>query len=280
MDSSAKIVVFGGSGFLGIPLIERLISLGNTNILSVSRNEGAAVALKERFKDVSIMIGDIADPWVVKKSMEDATACFLLSAMKHVGLSEKDVKSCVSTNIMGTLNVINESLLTKPKTLLLISSDKAAQPTGIYGCSKKLGEGLMGEAQTMNTGTAYRVVRYGNVLYSTGSVLCKWRDKMQKGEEVIVTDPDATRFYWPVEEAVDLIFDCIENATSAEPFITSMKSIRLGDLLEAMMSKYGRVPVRIIGLQPGENMHEVIVPELPDSFRSARYTKEEIFELI
>lgn len=280
MQKSDKVVVWGASGYLGGVLVDRLISMGYTNILAVSRGEAAQVSLKERFPSISIMIGDIADPWIVKKAMDGAVECHVCSAMKHVGLSETDVMSCVSSNVTGLINVIRESLITKPKIMMFISSDKAAQPTGVYGCSKKIGERLLAEAEKVNPDTAYRVVRYGNVLYSSGSVLCKWRDKMQKGEEVIVTDPDATRFYWPVDQAVDLIFDCIENATNADPFITSMKSIRLGDLLEAMMAKYGRVPVKIIGLQPGENMHEVIVPELPDSFHSARYTKEEIFELI
>lgn len=281
MGSSKKTIVFGGSGFLGGYLIEHLIYLGHKNIISVSRNESAAVALKERFPLISIMIGDIADPWIVKQAMVDADEIFLLSAMKHVGLAEVQVKSCIDTNVIGTMNVINESLITKPNILMFISSDKAAQGTGIYGMSKKIGEKLMAEAEQINFDTKYRVVRYGNVLYSSGSVLCKWRDKMKKGEEVIVTDVDATRFFWSVYEALDQVFICESDCwPSAKPFVTAMKSIRIGDLLESMMEKYGKVPVKIIGLQPGENMHEIIVPELPDSFHSERYTKEEILNLI
>jgi UDP-N-acetylglucosamine 4,6-dehydratase/UDP-glucose 4-epimerase len=103
---------------------------------------------------------------------------------------------------------------------------------------------------------------------------------MQKGEEVIVTEPESTRFYWTVQQALDLIFECIEKAKDATPYITSMKSMRLGDLLDAMMAKYGQVPVKVIGLQQGENMHEVIAEGIPDSFHSERFTKEEIYELI
>lgn len=275
-----KIVVFGGSGFLGHSLIERLIAMGFYNITAVARNEGGLVALKEKFPSVTIQVGDIADPWTVKKAMQGAKEVYLLSALKHVGIAETDVKSCVESNIVGHLNVINESIISKPWLLMFISSDKAAQGTGVYGMTKRIGEKLMIEAEKINPHTMYRTVRYGNVLYSTGSVLCKWRDKMRKGEEVIVTDLDSTRFYWPVSEAVDLIFRAIEEGSSAEPVITPMKSMRLGDLLEAMMEKYGRVPVKVIGLQPGENMHEVIAEGIPDSFHSGRFTKEEIFELI
>jgi UDP-N-acetylglucosamine 4,6-dehydratase/5-epimerase len=278
-DKNRKVVVFGGSGFLGQELIERLISKGLYNITAVARNEGGLVALKERFNSVTIQVGDIADPWTVKKAMKDASEVYLLSALKHVGIAETDVRSCVETNIIGHMNVVNESLITKPKLLMFISSDKAAQGTGVYGMTKKIGEKLMLEAEKINPETRYRTVRYGNVLYSTGSVLCKWRDKMIKGEEIIVTDVDSTRFYWPVSEAVDLIFHAVASS-SAKPVIIQMKSMRLGDLLEAMMQKYGKSPVKVIGLQTGENMHEIIADGIPDSFHSERFTKEEIFELI
>lgn len=275
-----NIIIFGGSGFLGSALIARLITLNNVHILTVARNEGALVLLKEKFPLISIMVGDIADPWIVKKAMVDADEVYLLSAQKHVGLSEVNVNSCISTNIAGTMNVVYESLFAKPGVLVFISSDKAGQPSGVYGCSKKIGEKLMEEAGRINPKTKYRVVRYGNILYSTGSVLCKWRDRMQKGEEVVVTDVDATRFFWSVDQAIDLIFDCIKNVKDASPYYTAMKSIRIGDLLEAMKQKYGQVPVKTIGLQAGENKHEIIADNIPDSFHSERYTKEEILELI
>ncbi len=276
----SKTVIFGASGFLGTHLVERIYTGGNTDILAVARNESALVTLKEKFPRISIQVGDIADPWVVQKALVHAEEAHLLSAMKHVGLSETDVATCVKTNITGTKNVIDESIVRQLRLLMFISSDKAAQPSGVYGCTKKIGEKLMAEAQVINRYTKYRVVRYGNVLYSSGSVLCKWRDRMRNGEEVIVTDMDATRFFWPVSQALDLIFECAKSATGPTPYITSMKSIRIGALLEAMMDKYGKVPVKIIGLQPGENKHEVIAEGLPDSLHSIHYTKEEILEVI
>lgn len=275
-----KVVVFGGSGFLGTALIERLISKGHTNILSVSRNEGLAVSLKEKFPNVSIMIGDISNKWDVKRAMKGAHQCFLLSAMKHVGLSESQVQSCINTNLIGTMNVINESLIVKPKFLVFISSDKAANPNGVYGCSKKIGERLMVEAEKSNHETKYVVVRYGNVAWSTSSVLCKWKDKMQSGQEVIVTDENATRFFWSASESLDLIFDAVNSSGGAQPIVPLMKSIKIGDLLEVMMGEYGRVPVKKIGLGPGENMHEIIAEGHPDSFHSERFTLEEIKKLI
>jgi len=127
-----KTLVLGGSGFLGGALIERLISMGRTNIVSMARNEGDQVALKQRFPQITIVIGDICNPWDVKRAMIAADEVYLASAIKHVGIAEAQVQACVNTNILGTMNVINESLNTMPKVLVFISSDKAAQPNGVY----------------------------------------------------------------------------------------------------------------------------------------------------
>jgi UDP-N-acetylglucosamine 4,6-dehydratase len=275
-----RICIYGASGFLGTALIEKLYEKYDCHITAVARNESGLVKLKERFPQVNIISGDIADPWVVKKTMRGMDEVYLLAAMKHVGLAEVDVKTCINTNVVGCMNIINESLESKPKVLMFISSDKAAQPTGVYGCSKKIAERLMCEAEKANPDTKYRTVRYGNILYSSGSVLCKWRDKMLAGEEIIVTDRNATRFFWSIEQALDLIFECLEVATNADPFTPQMKSISIGDLVDSMMEKYGVSPVKVIGLQVGENLHEVIVAGGVDSFNSERYTKEEILKLI
>lgn len=269
-----KIVVFGGSGFLGTALIGRLINEGSANITAVARNEGELTKLKEKFTTIHTMTGDIADPWVVKKAMKDADEVFILAAMKHVGLAENEVKSCVNTNIIGCMNIINESISAKPKVLLLVSTDKASQPRGVYGCSKKIGERLMTEAEKINPDTKYRVVRYGNVWASNGSIITKWEPKMRKGEEIILTDPTATRFFWTVAEAVDLIFNCIENVKDATPYIPQIKAIDMGTVLEACMDVYGKSPIKVIGLQPGENKDETMDGVL-FSNQAEQFTKEE-----
>ena len=270
------ILITGGSGFLGEALIKRLYP---KPIRVVARNEGKLVDLKDKFPEIETVTGDIADEWTVKKVMKDVTEVYHLAAYKHVGLAETNSFQCISSNTIGSLNILRESLFTKPKFVIGISTDKAAQVKGVYGATKLLMEALFREAERMNPDTDYRVVRYGNVLYSTGSVLCRWKDAMQKGEEVTITDPTATRFFWTVDEAVDLIFKCLKIAKDSKPVVTEMKSMRVGDLLEAMMEKYGRVNVNTIGLQPGENKHETIDGKT-FSDRVKQFTKEEIMEKI
>lgn len=281
MDLSKRYLVTGGSGFLGLELIKRLTEMGCRNIVSVSRNEGKSVQLKELFPHVEIILGDIKDPYICHKACKNVSGIIHTAAFKHVGLAEKEnVRECVQGNIVGTLNLLEETRKASQDFIIGISSDKAAHIKGVYGATKFIMERLFSEYESLNTKTKYRTVRYGNVLYSTGSVLCKWKEKMIKGEPVIITNPDATRFFWTASSAVNLIFDCLNNAKDAAPYVAPMKSIRMGDLLEAMMDKYGRVEVIQIGMQIGENLHESISEDGIDSFHAERYTKEEILQLI
>lgn len=272
-------LVFGATGFLGEKLVERLVNQGDS-VLAVARNEGKLIALKEKFPSIEILTGDVADSWTVALAFNrKPDAVYLLSAFKHVGMAEEQAMQCVRSNVVGTMKVIQASLLYKPKTFIFISTDKAAQVAGVYGATKLLGERLMQEAEKLNPDTKYRVVRYGNVLYSTGSVLCKWKDKMEKGEEVIITDETATRFFWTREEAIDLIFECLEKAPNSKPWIPRMKAMSMGKVLEAMMRKYGTVQVKKIGLQQGENAHETMDGKI-FSNQVDQFTVEEILEKI
>ena len=260
---------------MGEALIPRL----KGKIIVVARNEGKLVALKQKFPDIEIITGDIADEWTVKRAMKGVNEVYHLAAQKSVDISERQPFECIQTNINGTLNLLVESLNIKPDLFLFISTDKAAQLSGVYGCSKFLGERLMQEAELINQDTKYRTVRFGNVLYSTGSVLCKWKDAMQKGEGVKITDPDMTRFFWTRDQAVDLIFQCLSEAKDAKPYVPAMKSMRMGDLLEAMMNKYGKVKCEVIGNRGGENTHETIDGKI-FSNEVERYSIDEIMKLI
>lgn len=277
-----KYLVTGGSGFLGQELVKRLLEQG-FEVRVMARNEGNLGILKERFPKVEIIPGSVSDYFICQKACYGIDGIFHLAALKHVGIAEIHPREAIMTNILGTVNLLEMSLLYKPKFIIGISTDKAASRSGVYGATKFLMERLFAEYEKLNPKTEYRVVRYGNVLYSTGSVLTKWKDKIQKGEVITITDLDATRFFWTVEQAVDLIFECLKKAKDSTPYLTPMKSMRMGDLLEVMIEKYGekgKVEYEVIGLQPGENMHEIIAEGQPDSSQVEKFTKEEIRRLI
>ena len=283
VKSSGLVLVTGGTGFLGEKLVEILVNQGN-RVRVISRNEGKLIMLKEKLPSIEIFTGDVANEFDAHQACKGVSAVYHLAAYKHVGMAEKHSLECTRSNVLGTINILNESLRNKFDFVIGISTDKAAQVAGTYGATKLLMERLFVQYETLNPDTRYRIVRYGNVLYSTGSVLCKWKEKILRGEEIVVTDPNATRFFWTREQAIDLIFQCLGDATDASPWVPEMKAMSVGDLLAAMIQKYAdspdKIKVREIGLQKGENMHEKILESGPFSNEVERFTIEEIKELI
>jgi UDP-N-acetylglucosamine 4,6-dehydratase/UDP-glucose 4-epimerase len=275
-------LVTGGSGFLGQPLVSYILEQGG-RVRILSRDEGKLIETKEKFPSIEISPGDVSDRFEVAQAMEGVTGVFHLAASKHVGLAETFVRENVKTNTIGSLNLLEESLLHDLEFILAISTDKAAQVSGVYGATKFLMERLVSQYEKINPKCKYRVVRYGNVLYSTGSVLCKWKELIEQGKEVVITEPSATRFFWSVGQAIELIVDCMENSKDSTPYCPSMKSMSIENLLQAMIEKYSNgkeVPTKVIGLQPGENLHEKVLEQGPYSNEVIQFTINEIKELI
>jgi UDP-N-acetylglucosamine 4,6-dehydratase/UDP-glucose 4-epimerase len=275
-------LITGGSGFLGGALIEYLLQRG-CHVRIMARNEGNLIKVKAKYPKVDIYIGDISDSFEVIQAMAGVHGVFHLAASKHVGLAEKFVRENIKINTIGSLNIYEQSLNQPLDFVLAISTDKAAQVSGVYGATKLLMERLSKQYEQINDKCEYRIVRYGNVLYSTGSVLCKWKDLIEQGKEVIVTEPNATRFFWSVADAIKLIHDCMEHSVDSTPYCPDMKSMSVGDLLTAMIEKYGDgkdIKVNVIGLQPGENLHEKVLDEGPYSNEVTQFTIDEIKDMI
>jgi UDP-N-acetylglucosamine 4,6-dehydratase len=280
------LLVTGGSGFLGVPLVKRLLA-DKANVRVISRDEGKLIELKQQCPQVEILNGDISDAFEVRQAMKDVDGVFHLAASKHVGLAEITVRETIKSNVNGSLNILDHTFAeTAPNLefIIGISTDKAAQVAGVYGASKLLMERLFSQFERLNSLVDYRIVRYGNVLYSTGSVLCKWKDLIKADKELIVTEPKATRFFWSVDQALDLIYDCLNNAEDSKPYVPSMKAMSIENLLEAMYQKYlpegCKKKIKVIGLQPGENLHEKILEDGLDSSQVEQYSVEEIIPLI
>ena len=282
IEKDKKYLITGGSGFLGEELIKRILSEGG-KVTIVARSEVGLIKTKQTFPDIEYYTGDIADKLTLKR-FTDIQGIFHLAAFKHVGLAETQARECTLSNVLGSINVLEHAVDIGVEFVLGISTDKAAQVKGVYGASKLIMERLFFQFEKDYPKIKFRTVRYGNVLYSTGSVLCKWRELLKEGKEVIVTEAGATRFFWTIDQAVDLIFNCMQDAKDSLPFLPYMKSMSIGDLLEAMASKYlpegAELKVKSIGLQPGENLHERILEDGPASDEVQSFTVEEIKELI
>ncbi len=278
-----RYLITGGSGFLGGKVIQRILSDGG-KVVTISRDEGKLIELKQRFPEIEFYTGDICDPFDVHQAMKGVDGVFHLAAFKHVGMAESLARECTRSNVLGSLNILEEGSILGVDFIVGISTDKAAQVAGVYGATKYVMEKLFEQFERNYPDIQFRVVRYGNILYSTGSVLCKWKELLLQGEPLIVTDPTATRYFWTVDQAVTLIWDCLDNATDSKPYVPEMKSMSIRDLLVAMSEKYlpedKELLIKEIGLQPGENLHEKILEDGTDSSVAEKYTIEEITEMI
>jgi len=276
-----NILITGGSGFLAESLIKRLHPCHNIRLMS--RNEGLLLRYNQGYNGLETYPGDISNPFEVKQACKGIEEVYHLAAFKHVGLAETFSKECIKSNVIGSMNLLEETLNGNIKKIIGISTDKAAKISGVYGSTKFLMEKLFQQYEAFNPYTQYRIVRYGNVLYSTGSVLCKWKQAIEANQQCVITDLSATRFYWTATQAVDLIFQCLDEAKDSTPFCPEMKAIRIEDLYNAMVLKYGKnynVKPKIIGLQPGENLHEKILANGFSSNESGFYSIDEIVNLI
>jgi UDP-N-acetylglucosamine 4,6-dehydratase len=275
-----KVVVTGATGYLGDKLVETLIQQ-DKYVHAVARNEGKLIELKSKHKNLEIFPCPVENECLVRKAVKDCSGIFHLASFKDVNLAEKHALKTIETNIFGALNLLRATVENKSiKFIVASSSDKAEKISGVYGASKFLVERLFEEFSLLNSGNCkYRVVRYGNILHSTSSVVVKWREAITTGNDITITDPSATRFFLTRDVAINAIFECLEKAPDTRPYLPSMKALSLKELLDLMILKYGKgkqCNIIDIGLREGENKHERIDSNNTSEF-APRWDKDQIY---
>jgi UDP-N-acetylglucosamine 4,6-dehydratase/UDP-glucose 4-epimerase len=276
--------VTGGGGFMGSHLVERIISEG-AFVRTIGINLDELLILKNKYGDkIEIIQGDIKDIISVRQLITSGVlGVFHLAGFKYVGLSEKQTKQCISANVIGTMNVLDVSVEQNVEFVLGVSTAAAVQISSVYGATKMLMERLFNQYQTENSNIKFRTIRFDNILYSTGSVTSKWKNLIMNGQDITVTDLEATRFFSDINETIDLIFECLDS-DSSKPFIPNIKSMSIGNLLLAMITKYSpkesNINIIKIGLQKGENKHEKMSENGPYSNEIEQYNIEEIIKKI
>lgn len=213
------------------------------------------------------------------------------AALKRVEVGEYQPSEIVKTNVIGTMNLIEAAHDAGVKKVVALSSDKAAAPLNAYGASKLMMEKLIlgaNAARGMN-GPRFAATRYGNVAGSTGSVISNWRSAMKNGAQVTVTDTDATRFWMTLKQAVELVIRTAVNMRGGELEIPDLPAYRLADLMCAMeiypakgawTTARANHPIKVIGLQKGEKLHERMKEDGPDSSQVRRMTVDELREAL
>ena len=262
----------GGSGTIGAALVDELLKAEAAVVRVFGRDESKQFHQRHRLgsrSDLRFLIGDVRDRNRLLRASEDVDIVFHCAALKHVESGEYNPFEVTQTNVEGTQNVIDACLANDVETMVLTSSDKAANPTSVMGASKLLGEKLM-TAATNYRGThrtTFATVRFGNVLGSRGSALDLFARQVEAGGPVTVTDPAMTRFVMTTARAVDLALQAAFLARGGEVFVFKMPVVTLADLvratIEVVARQVGRDPASIltrsIDVRPGEKPYEELM---------------------
>ena len=259
--SGARVLITGGSGFLGNALVRHILRDESPEAVIVfSRGEFKHAQMRDRFQDrrLRTYIGDVRDIERLRLALRNVDVVIHAAALKRVDACESDPYEAVKTNVVGTANVIQVCVEQGVKRALFISSDKACAPLNLYGASKRCAESLWlaAHAYATTAGPLFSAVRYGNVSGSTGSVIPLWREHIAAGRKIPLTDPDATRFWFTADQAVGLVLDTLEAMRGGELVVPELPSFLLSDLAVAFSW-----PVEVVGQRAGDKAAESMIAE-------------------
>lgn len=265
----SSILITGGSGSFGQAFVTRLLKTTNDydRIAVLSRSEHKQAEMRDSLAHLPYaedklrwFIGDVRDVSRLRRAFDGVDVVVHAAALKRIEVGMTNTDEMILTNVGGTMNVIEAAFDAKVSKVVGLSSDKAYRPISPYGQTKALGETLFLTANNRSNqtdtsrplGPKFSVTRYGNVSGSAGSIIPKWRMIVSKGHGVVpVTDPDATRFWMLLDEAVDLVLEAIRFMPTHSPVIPQLPAYRIGDLAEALGAK-----MKITGLPDWEKKHE------------------------
>lgn len=260
-----KIAILGGTGFLGRALIAEILKYNPAKIIVYSRDEVKHFNLLKTFSNnskIQNIIGDIRDEKHLMEVTKNVDIVFHAAALKRIDILEENVTESIKTNILGSLNVYNACVANNVPQVIFISTDKACSPINTYGACKFISEKIFTNYDRTKIVTKFIVARYGNVLDSTGSVIPIFTSRIQNGETLHLTDERMTRFIISKEEAVELVFDALRYGVGGEVFVKRLPALRVTDLIAVLKEKYhANNKVEIIGLRPGEKIHEELINE-------------------
>jgi UDP-glucose 4-epimerase len=270
-------LIIGGTGSLGKKLIERL--LPTSSIAVYSRDESKHWTIRnellshKQISRLSFYVGDIRDKQRLRDVIQQTSPknIIIAAALKHVDTCELSPNESVSTNVIGTQNVIDvinslNSLDSKSiQNTLYVSTDKSCSPVNTYGMCKAISERLItSQVNNKSNHIKYLAVRYGNVLESRGSIIPLFKYQAENSEILTVTDPEMTRFVMTLDDSVDLILTALKLGKCGETWIPIIPAMKIGDLATLFSKKFNK-KIKITGHRPGEKMHEDLINESESS---------------
>lgn len=265
MLEGKKILITGGTGSLGQALTNRLLKSKVDTIRIFSRNESKQVEMQSKFEDdrLRFLIGDIRDLPRLSRALENIDIVFHAAALKHVPKVEYNPFEAIKTNVIGSQNVIDACLAENVDLAIAVGTDKAVSPLNTYGATKLLMEKLFvnvsNYASPEKHKTKFIALRYGNVLGSSGSVIPMFIKQIKEKKKVTITDPHMTRFSITMDEALDFILKAAEYGQGSEIFVPKIRAYTIFDIKKALTEILGDYGEEIVGIRPGEKLHEALI---------------------
>ncbi|WP_440894784.1 UDP-N-acetylglucosamine 4,6-dehydratase (inverting) [Amphibacillus sp. Q70] len=265
------ILITGGTGSFGQEFTKRMLETKAKKIIIFSRDELKQYEMKQEFKDerLRFFIGDVRDKERLYRAFDNVDYVVHAAAMKHVDACEYNPFEAVKTNIHGAQNIIEAAIDKGVQKVVALSTDKAAAPTNLYGATKLASDKLFiaGNSYAGDKKTRFSVVRYGNVVGSRGSVVPYFK-RMKETGRLPITDERMTRFWITLEQGVRFVMESFERMQGGEIFVPKIPSMTITDLAHAMGPE---CEIDIVGIRPGEKLHEVMITE-DDARRTLEYS--------
>jgi len=264
-----KVLVTGGAGSIGSEIVQKALSKGAEEVSIFDVDEIRLFELSKIINDerLKYFVVDVRNSRSVERAFNQIgkmNIIFHAAAMKHVVVCEENPIEATLTNIIGTQNVVDAALKWGVPKSVLISTDKAVDPINVMGATKFIAEDIFLTMARKCIGQNFSIVRFGNVANSRGSVIPMLIEFLLRKKEIVITNPDVTRFIMHIKDAVELIFKPLDISVGGEIFVLKMPSFKLGDLADIMISyatphlgiKPKEVSIKATGLVKGEKMHE------------------------
>lgn len=264
MISDETVLITGGTGSFGKVMVRHILSRGYKEIRVFSRDEEKQDAMRSAIdaSNIRYYIGDIRDASSIRTAMVGVDRVFHAAALKQVPSCEFFPMEAVRTNVIGSSNVIDAAVSCGAKSIVCLSTDKAVNPVNAMGMSKAMMEkvALAKVRSGDTTNTTISCVRYGNVMYSRGSVIPRFIQQIKDGKPITITNPDMTRFLMPLSASVELVEFAFTNANQGDIFIKKAPATTIKTLAEALLSLFNASnELQIIGSRHGEKLHETLV---------------------
>lgn len=264
MLNGSSILITGGTGSFGKEFVRlTLAKFSPSRLVVLSRDEMKQWDMALQYQDdprVEFLIGDVRDFPRLRRALDGIDYVVHAAATKIVPTAETNPFECIKTNINGAMNVIDACIEVGVKKVVALSTDKASSPINLYGATKLASDKMFVAANPLrcNHNTIFSVVRYGNVMGSRGSVIPFFKFKAELGQDITITDERMTRFMITLSEGVELVWKAFDDMYGGEIYVKKIPSMNICEIAEAVAPDSA---VRIIGIRPGEKLHEQMIGE-------------------